>query len=47
VPETFVIDARGIVRMKHTGPLTPDVIRDRIEPLLLKLQSEKPGDVQG
>jgi cytochrome c biogenesis protein CcmG, thiol:disulfide interchange protein DsbE len=47
VPETFVIDARGIVRMKHIGPLTPEAIRDRIEPLLLKLQSEKPGDVQG
>jgi cytochrome c biogenesis protein CcmG, thiol:disulfide interchange protein DsbE len=47
VPETFLIDARGIVRMKHVGPLTPDVIRDRIEPMLLKLQSEKPGDVQG
>jgi cytochrome c biogenesis protein CcmG, thiol:disulfide interchange protein DsbE len=47
VPETFLIDARGIVRMKHVGPLTPEVIRDRIEPMLLKLQSEKPGDVQG
>ncbi len=37
VPETFVIDRRGIVRLKHTGPITPDVLRDKIEPLLKKL----------
>jgi cytochrome c biogenesis protein CcmG/thiol:disulfide interchange protein DsbE len=34
VPETFVIDAQGLIRFKHKGPLTPDVIRNRIEPLL-------------
>lgn len=32
-PETFVIDAEGIVRFKHTGPLTPDVIERDILPL--------------
>jgi cytochrome c biogenesis protein CcmG, thiol:disulfide interchange protein DsbE len=37
VPETFVIDAQGIIRFKHVGPLTPDVIRTRIEPLLKDL----------
>ena len=37
VPETFIIDARGVVRLKHTGPLTPDVVRTRIEPLLKEL----------
>jgi cytochrome c biogenesis protein CcmG/thiol:disulfide interchange protein DsbE len=37
VPETFVIDARGLVRFKHVGPLTPEVIRGRIEPLLKEL----------
>jgi cytochrome c biogenesis protein CcmG/thiol:disulfide interchange protein DsbE len=25
-PETFLIDANGIVQYKHVGPLTPDVI---------------------
>jgi cytochrome c biogenesis protein CcmG, thiol:disulfide interchange protein DsbE len=39
VPETFVIDRQGVVRMKHIGPLTPDVIRDRIEPLLASLKA--------
>ena len=37
VPETFIIDQQGIVRMKHIGPLTPEVIRGQIEPLLRKL----------
>lgn len=31
-PETFLIDAAGIVRYKHTGPLTPDVIEREILP---------------
>jgi cytochrome c biogenesis protein CcmG/thiol:disulfide interchange protein DsbE len=38
VPETFVIDRQGVVRYKHIGPLTPEVLRDRIEPLLKSLQ---------
>jgi cytochrome c biogenesis protein CcmG, thiol:disulfide interchange protein DsbE len=37
VPETFVIDHTGIVRYKHTGPLTPEVLRDKIEPLVREL----------
>ena len=37
VPETFVIDRQGIVRLKHTGPLTPQIVRERIEPLLKEL----------
>ena len=34
VPETYVIDAGGIVRFRQPGPLTPDVIRDEVLPLL-------------
>ena len=37
VPETFVIDKTGVIRMKHIGPLTPEVLRDDIVPLLRKL----------
>jgi cytochrome c biogenesis protein CcmG/thiol:disulfide interchange protein DsbE len=40
VPETFIIDRQGIVRLKHVGPLTPEVVRERIEPLLVKLQAQ-------
>ncbi len=39
VPETFVIDGKGVVRLKHIGPLTPEVIRDRIEPLIASLKA--------
>jgi cytochrome c biogenesis protein CcmG/thiol:disulfide interchange protein DsbE len=34
VPETFVIDAQGIVRLRHAGALTPDVVETEILPLL-------------
>lgn len=37
VPETFVIDRQGVVRLKVTGPLTPQTIAERIEPLLKRL----------
>jgi len=40
VPETFIIDRQGVVRFKHTGPLTPDVIRSKIEPLLKDLNAQ-------
>lgn len=39
VPETFVIDKQGVIRLKHIGPLTPDVVQDKIEPLLRQLNS--------
>ena len=39
VPETFVIDRAGVIRYKHIGPITPDVLRDKIEPLLKQLNA--------
>ena len=33
-PETFVIAAQGVIRFKHVGALTDEVIRTRIVPLL-------------
>lgn len=38
-PETFLVDARGVIRFKHIGALTPQIIRERIEPLLAKLDA--------
>ncbi|MEY4592845.1 MAG: hypothetical protein RIR18_1740 [Pseudomonadota bacterium] len=38
VPESYVIDQNGIIRLKHTGPLTPDVIAQKILPLVGELQ---------
>jgi cytochrome c biogenesis protein CcmG, thiol:disulfide interchange protein DsbE len=37
VPETFLIDREGVIRFKQIGPLTPEVIRDKIEPLVRQL----------
>ena len=39
VPETFVIDKQGVVRFKHVGPLTPDVLEKKVEPLLKELNA--------
>jgi cytochrome c biogenesis protein CcmG/thiol:disulfide interchange protein DsbE len=33
-PETFVIDASGVVRFKHIGPLTPEIVEEKILPAL-------------
>jgi cytochrome c biogenesis protein CcmG/thiol:disulfide interchange protein DsbE len=39
VPETFVIDRQGVIRYKHIGPVTPEVLRDKIAPLVKSLQT--------
>jgi cytochrome c biogenesis protein CcmG/thiol:disulfide interchange protein DsbE len=39
VPETFVIDRDGVVRHKQVGPVTPQVLRDTLVPLLQRLRS--------
>lgn len=38
VPETFVVDASGIIRYKHIGPLTPLIWREKLEPIFRELQ---------
>lgn len=37
-PETYVIDDKGVVRMRHQGPLDERVWRDSIEPLFNSLR---------
>jgi cytochrome c-type biogenesis protein CcmF len=37
-PETFLIDANGVIRYKHIGPLTPNVIKTVLEPKIAKLK---------
>ena len=36
-PETYVIDKEGIVRMKHVGPISPDIWKEKFEPKLKEL----------
>lgn len=38
VPETYVIDAEGIIRYKQIGPVTQDVLQQTILPLVRELQ---------
>ena len=38
VPETFVIDKAGVIRFKQIGPVTEEVLRTRILPLVKELQ---------
>ncbi len=39
VPETFVIDSKGIIRYKHIGPVTEEVLNEIILPLINKLRN--------
>ncbi|CCG08306.1 DsbE family thiol:disulfide interchange protein [Pararhodospirillum photometricum] len=41
-PETFVVDAQGVVRYKHTGPITPEVWSQTLKPLILSLREGQP-----
>jgi len=38
-PETFIIDREGIIRHKHIGPLTDEIIQEEILPLVARLKS--------
>jgi cytochrome c biogenesis protein CcmG/thiol:disulfide interchange protein DsbE len=40
VPETFVIDKKGVIRFKQIGPLTPEVIEREVIPLLAQLNAQ-------
>ncbi|WOS42994.1 DsbE family thiol:disulfide interchange protein [Xanthomonas rydalmerensis] len=41
-PETFLVDARGVVRWKHAGPLTDQIIRDELLPALQQAERDAP-----
>jgi cytochrome c biogenesis protein CcmG/thiol:disulfide interchange protein DsbE len=36
-PETYLIDKQGIVRLKHIGPINPEVWKSKFEPKLKEL----------
>ena len=37
VPETYVIDRKGVIRYKHIGPLTPEIAQKKLQPLVKEL----------
>ncbi|NDK38614.1 DsbE family thiol:disulfide interchange protein [Pseudoxanthomonas gei] len=40
-PETFLVDAKGIVRWKHVGAITDQIIAEQLVPALEKAEAEK------
>lgn len=34
VPETYIIDAQGVIRYKHVGPIAPATLRQEVERVL-------------
>jgi cytochrome c biogenesis protein CcmG/thiol:disulfide interchange protein DsbE len=40
VPETYVIDKAGVIAYKQIGPITEEVLRDKIIPLVKRLQTQ-------
>ena len=40
-PETFVVDRDGRVRFKQVGPITPEVWKDTLQPLIRELEAQK------
>ena len=40
VPESFLIDAKGVIRYKQIGPFTPEAIETKLIPLVQQLQKE-------
>ncbi len=39
-PETFVIDKKGVIRYKYIGPMSPTAWREKVLPIVKKLQQE-------
>ena len=39
VPETFIVDGRGMVRYKHVGPIAPEDWTGTIKPLMDRLRA--------
>ena len=37
VPETYIIDKEGVIRYKRVGPVTPEVLKETILPLIQQL----------
>lgn len=40
VPETFLIDKKGIIRFKQIGPVTRELIKNELLPLIKQLEQE-------
>ncbi len=39
VPETFIVDKKGVIRYKHIGPITEEVFAKKIRPIIQQLEA--------
>lgn len=39
-PETFIVDAEGVIRYKQIGPITPGIWERDIKPIVMELQGQ-------
>jgi cytochrome c biogenesis protein CcmG/thiol:disulfide interchange protein DsbE len=39
-PESFLIDAKGVIRYKHIGPFTPEIVAKELKPAIAALAKE-------
>jgi cytochrome c biogenesis protein CcmG/thiol:disulfide interchange protein DsbE len=39
VPETFIVDKKGVIRYKHIGPITEEVFAEKIRPIIQQLEA--------
>ena len=40
VPESYLIDKKGVIRHKFTGPITPQIVEETLKPMLKQLRAE-------
>ena len=40
-PETFLVDARGRIQWKHVGPLSDQIIRDELLPIIERIDPQR------
>lgn len=43
VPETFIVDAKGVIVKKIIGPITPNILNDELLPLIRSMQGTGPA----
>ncbi len=41
-PESYLIDAHGVIRYKRVGMLTPDIIANELKPAIARIEAERP-----
>ena len=42
-PESFLVDAKGVIRYKYIGPISPEVWTKTLLPIVKHLQTEEGG----